>query len=166
VRTGVRLAVDVGTSRIGLARSDATGTLAVPLEAIRAGEQSVATVAALAAEWEAIEVIVGLPLHLDGRPGASAHLAREWATALHSLSGLPVLMVDERLSTAQAQRALREAGLSTRQSRSLIDSASAVMVLQGALDQEARTGQAGGESVRTAETRGGPNDEPARADDD
>lgn len=155
MRPGVRLAVDVGTVRIGLARSDATGTLAVPLDAIRAGEESVASVVGLVREWEAIEVVVGLPLHLDGRAGASADLARAWAQSLAEQVRIPVRLVDERLSTAQAQRALRESGMSTRQSRSLIDSASAVMVLQGALDHEARTGAPAGSLVESGEEGAG-----------
>lgn len=147
MRPGVRLAVDVGTTRIGVARSDASGILAVPLDAVSAREDSIQAVTEVAREWEAIEVIVGLPLHMDAREGASAQLARTWAGDLQERTGLPVRLLDERLSTVQAQQAMRQAGRSTRQSRSLIDSASAVMVLQAALDFEARTGRPAGESI-------------------
>lgn len=138
VRWGVRLAVDVGSVRVGMARSDASGALAVPLDAIRAGEGALDAVAGLVQEWDAIEVIVGLPLHMNGQEGAAAQSARAWAEQLAQRVSIPVRLVDERLSTVQAQRALQAGGRSTRESRSLIDSASAVMVLQGDLDREAR----------------------------
>ena len=135
MRPGVRLCVDVGSVRIGVARSDASGTLAVPLEAVRAGDASVLEVAALVAEWSAVEVIVGYHLTMRGEEGSSAVAAREWADRLAELIPIPVRLVDERLSTVQAQRALHAGGRSTRQSRSVIDSASAVMVLQAELDR-------------------------------
>lgn len=134
-RPGVRLCVDVGSVRIGIARSDASGTLAVPLEAVRAGAESVAAVASLVEEWSAVEVIVGYPLTMRGEEGSAALIARDWATELSERVSIPVRLVDERLSTVQAQRALQAGGRSTRQSRSVIDSASAVMVLQAELDR-------------------------------
>lgn len=149
----MRVAVDVGTARIGVARSDATGMLAVPLEAVGAGAASLAAVKAIIAEWEAIEVIVGLPLHMSGREGSSTAMARDFAQDLAEQVDVPVRLLDERLSTVQAQRALRESGRSTRQSRSLIDSASAVMVLQAALDRESSTGEPAGELVGRREDR-------------
>lgn len=142
MRAGVRLAVDVGTVRIGIARSDASGALAVPLDAVRAGPTSIDDVVALVHEWQAIEVIVGLPLSMSGDEGRAAGAAREWAGLLAERVEVPVRLVDERLSTVQAQRALQAGGRSTRQSRSLIDSASAVMVLQADLDREAAQGRA------------------------
>lgn len=147
MRTGVRLAVDVGSVRIGLARSDASGLLAVPLDAVRAGDSAVDEVARIAAEWGALEIYVGLPRHMDGREGDAADKARAWAALLAERVSTPVRLLDERLSTVQAQRALREAGRTTRQSRSVIDSASAVMVLQSALDAEAATGRAPGDPI-------------------
>lgn len=139
--------MDVGSVRIGLARSDASGLLAVPLDAVRAGDTSVDDVAALAAEWDALEIYVGLPRMLDGREADAADKARTWAGRLAERTSAPVRLLDERLSTVQAQRALREAGRTTRQSRSVIDSASAVMVLQSALDAEAGTGRVPGEAL-------------------
>jgi putative Holliday junction resolvase len=147
VRQGVRLCVDVGTVRIGVARSDATGMLAVPLDAVPAGEASVDAVAAVVREWDAIEAYVGLPLHMSGAEGASSQLARDWAVALAERVTVPVRLIDERLSTVQAHRAMRQSGRSTRQSRSLIDSASAVMVLQSVLDAEQSSGKVPGEVV-------------------
>jgi putative Holliday junction resolvase len=153
VRPGIRLAVDVGTVRIGLARSDATGLLAVPLDAIAAGEDSLAAMLTVLEEWEPMEVYVGLPLHMSGAEGSSAEMARTWAAKLAERTTVPVRLMDERLSTVQAQRALHAGGRSTRQSRSMIDSASAVMVLQAVLDAEAATGRAPGEPVERTEAQ-------------
>lgn len=147
MRPGVRLALDVGTVRIGVARSDALGMLAVPLDAVPAGEGAAGLVAGLVDEWSAIEVYVGLPLHLSGREGASAAMARGWAAALTERIDVPVRLIDERLSSVQAQRALHAGGRTVRQSRALIDSASAVMVLQSVLDAEQGTGTPPGELV-------------------
>ena len=147
MRPGVRLACDVGSARIGLARSDALGMLAVPLDAVRAGAEAISTVVAAIEEWEAVDVYVGLPLHLRGDEGLAAATARAWATELAERTPVPVRLIDERLSTVQAQKALHAGGRSTRQSRSVIDSASAVIVLQSVLDQEQRSGLAPGERV-------------------
>lgn len=143
----MRIALDVGTVRIGVARSDALGMLAVPLDAVPAGDTAVAAVLGLLVEWEAATVYVGLPLHLSGTEGASAEMARAWAIALAERTSVPVRLIDERLSTVQAQRALRSGGRSTRQSKSIIDSASAVMVLQSVLDAESASGREPGELV-------------------
>lgn len=151
MRPGVRLACDVGTARIGLARSDATGTLAVPLDAVPAGDGAIEAVRATIGEYDAIEVVVGLPLHLSGREGRSAELARQWAGGLATVVSVPVRLVDERLSTVEAQRGLRAGGRSSRESRAFIDSASAVIVLQAALESEARSGRPAGEPVPTSE---------------
>jgi putative Holliday junction resolvase len=104
-------------------------------------------VCAVIDEWEAVDVYVGLPLHMSGQEGAASAAAREWAGALAERTTVPVRLIDERLSTVQAQRALHASGRSTRQSRSEIDSASAVMVLQSVLDAEQRSGTAPGELV-------------------
>ena len=130
VSYGVRLGVDVGSVRIGLARSDPHGILATPLEAIPAGDGAVERVAEIALEHEAVEIIVGLPIGLNGVEGHAATLARDWATDLVHRTDVPIVFVDERLSTVQAQRGLRDAGRSTKSSRAVIDSASAVIILQ------------------------------------
>ncbi len=154
MRPGVRIACDVGSVRIGIARSDALGMLAVPLDAVAAGPDAIAVVCAVVAEWEAVEVYVGLPLHMSGQEGAASASARAWAGVLAERAGVPVRLIDERLSTVQAQRALHAGGRSTRQSRSVIDSASAVMVLQSVLDAEQRSGTAPGELVPAAAGEG------------
>jgi putative Holliday junction resolvase len=133
--------------RIGLARSDALGMMAVPLDAIAAGTEAIASVLGAIEEWAAVDVFVGLPLHLSGAEGAAAVTARDWAGQLAERTAVPVRLIDERLSTVQAQRALHAGGRSTRQSRSVIDSASAVIVLQSVLEQEQRSGLVPGERV-------------------
>lgn len=145
--TGVRVACDVGSVRVGLARSDASGVLAVPLPAVPAGDGAIDAVAAVLQEWEATAVYVGLPLRLAGDEGPAAVAARTWATRLAERAAVPVRLIDERLSTVQAQRGLHAAGRSTRTSRDVIDSASAVTVLQSVLDREQRTGEPAGELV-------------------
>ncbi|CAB4620351.1 unannotated protein [freshwater metagenome] len=131
---GVRLACDVGSVRIGIAKSDFHGILATPLDAIPAGDSSITQVNSLIDEYEAIELIVGLPLMMNGTEGASAQMARDWATQLEAQTSIPIRMVDERLTTVQAQRGLHAAGRTVKNSRASIDSASAVVLLQSVLD--------------------------------
>lgn len=133
--------------RIGVARSDAHGLLAVPLDAVPAGDSAFGTIAGVAAEWESDVIYVGLPLSMDGSEGKAAKAARAWARTLADTVDVEVRLVDERLSTVQAQRGLHDSGRSTRQSRSVIDSASAVVVLQFVLDAEAASGARPGELV-------------------
>ena len=142
MRIGVRLAIDVGTVRVGVARSDPGGLMAVPLDAIAANDRAWAAVIGLIDEYEAIEVIVGLPLSMDGTEGKAASLARTWAQTLSAQVAVPVRMVDERLTTVQAQRGLHAAGRSVKSSRSMIDSASAVIILESDLDAERAKGSA------------------------
>ena len=131
---GVRLACDVGTVRIGVARSDVHGILATPLEAIAAGEKSFSEVKSLVDEFEVVEIIVGLPLQMNGTEGASAQMARDWATQLDEVVDCPIRLVDERLTTVQAQRGLHAAGRTVKNSRAAIDSASAVVLLQSVIE--------------------------------
>lgn len=127
------LAVDVGTVRVGVAASDPHRILASPVETVAA--PGVGRVVALIAEREAVEVIVGLPTSLSGQSAsASAQMARDWAAALTARVDVPVRLVDERLTTVSATAALRASGRSAKQSRSVIDQAAAVALLQGYLD--------------------------------
>ena len=114
--------------------------MAVPLQAVPADERAIAALAALVDEYEAIEVLVGLPLSMDGSEGRAAGLARNGSDALSAGITVPVRMVDERLTTVQAQRGLHAAGRSVKSSRSVIDSASAVILLQFDLDTERAKG--------------------------
>lgn len=131
--SGVVLAVDVGTVRVGVAASDPQRILASPVETVAAPGHE--RVAALAREREAVLVVVGLPTSLSGRSeSASADMARAWASAFAELVDVPVELVDERLTTVAATAALRASGRSAKASRSVVDQAAAVALLQGYLD--------------------------------
>jgi putative Holliday junction resolvase len=136
-RGGRVLGVDVGTVRVGVAMSDPTGTLASPLETLkRAGDRSdMDRLAALVVEHEVSEVVVGEPRHLSGASGASARDAAAYARELAERIGdVPVHLVDERLSTVTAASSLRASGRDSREQRSVIDQAAAVVILQHFLD--------------------------------
>ena len=148
MRTGVRLACDVGKARIGIARSDPNGVLAVPLDAVKAGENSALLVRDIAVEYEAIEIIVGLPISMSGMLGAAAEYTHSWVDKLSAVTDIPIRLHDERLTTVQAQRGLHEAGRTTKSSRSVIDRASAVVLLQTCLDSERSSGIPMGTEVR------------------
>jgi putative Holliday junction resolvase len=170
MRRGVRLGVDVGSVRVGLAVSDPDGVLATPVEtlardstrpaptsdgfatppeaakggkAIRSAgvPADMARIADEAAERQTLEVLVGLPRSLSGGEGPAAKAARAYATALAQLLDVPVRLVDERLSTVAAHRSLREAGMKGRKQRAVVDQVAAVVLLQNALDHERHTGQ-------------------------
>ncbi len=136
MRVGVRLGVDVGKARVGIARSDPHAMLATPVETVRRGDGDVARIADLAREADATEIVVGLPLSLSGGETGSTQDAREFALLLAQGIPTPVRMVDERLSTVSAQRALHASGRNTKQSRPVIDQVAAVIILQHALDFE------------------------------
>lgn len=146
MRPGVRLAIDVGTVRVGIARSDPSGLLALPVETVNR-EVAHARVAELLTEWNPLEIIVGLPLSLAGRDTPSTTDAREFAATLAESQSVPVRVVDERLTTVSAQQALRDTGHSAKSSRSRIDQAAAVILLQHCLDGERSTGHPPGQVV-------------------
>jgi putative Holliday junction resolvase len=156
LRFGTRLAVDVGSTRIGVARCDPDGLLASPLATIRRSPGDLDSLASLAADEDAIEVIVGLPTGLSGREGAAAAQARAFAEALAArLAPVPVRLVDERFTTVIAHDALRRGGRGSRARRPLVDQAAAALILQGALDTERTTGKPAGELVGSAAGAGG-----------
>ncbi|HEY8588073.1 MAG TPA: Holliday junction resolvase RuvX [Naasia sp.] len=139
MRHGVRLGVDVGRARVGLAASDPSGMLASPVETIpRTGETApvVARIVEEARERDAIEIVVGLPVSLSGGDTPSTADARAVAQELAAVAGIPVRLIDERLSTVSAQAALHRTGRNTRSSRPVIDQVAAVILLQHALDTE------------------------------
>jgi putative Holliday junction resolvase len=146
-RRGVRLGIDVGKARVGVARCDPDGLLATPVETVTRDDGAVARVTALAEEHSAVEILVGLPLNLRGEDTASTADARDFAAAVAAASALPVRLVDERLSTVSAHAALRDSGRSQRSSRSIVDQVAAVVLLQQALDVEKSTGRPPGTPV-------------------
>jgi putative Holliday junction resolvase len=138
--------VDVGSVRVGVARSDPGGILASPLTVLRSGRLD--ELATLVAGADAIEVIVGLPTSLSGREGAAAAAARGFAAELASrLAPIPVRLVDERFTTTQAHDALRRGGKDSRARRGMVDAAAAAVLLQAALDTERATGNPPGQLV-------------------
>lgn len=148
MRVGVRLALDPGSVRIGVARSDRSGIIATPLTVVRRGKGDLDTLASLAAAEEAIEILVGLPRSLSGREGTAAVTARQFAAALAArVAPLPVRLVDERFTTATAHEALRAGGRDSRARRQVVDAAAAAVLLESALDAERRTGAVPGELV-------------------
>ena len=152
----MRLAVDVGSVRIGVARSDPGGVLASPLTVVRSGSGDLDALATLAASADAIEVIVGLPTSLSGREGAAAAGARSFAAELAGrLAPVPVRLVDERFTTTQAHEALRRGGKDSRARRSVVDAAAAAVLLQAALDAERATGRPPGQPVPAVGGTGG-----------
>ncbi len=135
---GRRLGVDVGTVRIGVSVSDPDGILATPVETVRRDRVGthLRRLAALVAENDVVEVVVGLPRTLADRAGSSARDAVALAEDLAARIGpVPVRLADERLTTVGAARSLREAGVRAKEHRGMIDQAAAVAILQGWLDQ-------------------------------
>ncbi len=141
MRSGVRLGVDVGKVRVGIARSDPGGMLATPVATLSRADDLAAHFRALVEEHTPVEVVVGLPLSMSGGETPSTADARQVATLLAGTGGVPVRLVDERLSTVGAQRSLQAAGRNTKRSRSVIDQAAAVVILQHALDSERTAGR-------------------------
>lgn len=139
------LALDLGEARIGVAISDPDRTVALPAGTIRVagGPQDLKAVAALVAEHRAVEVVVGHPRSLSGRRGPAAAQAEEFAEGLRAVLEVPVHLQDERLSTAEAERSLREAGAGGRRRREVVDQAAATLILRAFLE-----GRAGGRGPR------------------
>ena len=131
------LGVDLGSKRIGIAVSDRSGTIASPLTVIqRSG--SVArdhrAIADLVAEEEAVAVVVGLPLNMNGSIGPAAQAAIKEAKALATVVGVPVHTSDERRTTVTADRAMIEAGMNAQARRKVVDKVAAAVLLQHWLD--------------------------------
>ncbi|GIH17348.1 Holliday junction resolvase RuvX [Rugosimonospora africana] len=159
-RRGVRLGVDVGKVRVGVARSDPDGILASPLITLTrdlsatgggggagpsAGEAvpvDIAQLAALVRENEAVEVVVGLPVTLAGREALAAADARGYSALLaRAIDPVPVRLSDERMTTVVASRRLSERGVRGRRQRAVVDQVAAVEILQGWLDNQRRRTQ-------------------------
>jgi putative holliday junction resolvase len=147
---GRRLAIDVGSVRIGLAICDPDGILSSPIPALGRSNELMDTlqlVSELVAENSVIEVYVGDPISLSGGQSASTRDAREFAEKLAAQISVPIRLVDERLTTVTASAKLRISGKDAKQSRSLIDSASAVEILELALATIRVSGKAPGQLV-------------------
>ncbi|QOC92606.1 Holliday junction resolvase RuvX [Micromonospora craniellae] len=144
---GVRLGVDVGQVRIGVSRSDPHGVLATPLVTLSREQNpssdavptDLSEVAALVAEHEAVEVVVGLPVNLAGKHGPAAEHVKAYARQLAEvIAPVPVTLTDERMSTVVASRRLAERGVRGKRQRAVVDQAAAVEILQSWLDTQRR----------------------------
>lgn len=140
------LGIDLGKKRIGLAISDPTERVALPAGMIesRGRKADLAAIRRLALERDVQRIVVGLPLHMNGRAGPEAEAARAFAAALQSELGLPVETLDERWSTVEAERTLRETGQARRKRRpGSVDTLAATLLLRTFLERRARVGGEG-----------------------
>jgi len=146
---GVKIGVDVGMARVGVASSDPHGMLATPVRTLRRDPKKNSDIRMLVREIlerTAVQVFVGLPRSLGGGETASAQMAREYAALLVAelaarQAAVSVRMIDERLTTVSAHRSLRQAGLSTRDHRKVVDQVAAVEILQQAIDMQRSLGR-------------------------
>lgn len=148
---GVRLGVDVGTVRVGVARSDPAGILATPVTTLQRTAQKkssrkpgntadlpsdLTALRDLVAEHDVVEVVVGLPTTLRGMEGSAVTAARAYGQALAALiAPVPVVYVDERLTTVTADRLLTQAGVKGKAKRAVVDQLAATRILQNRLDR-------------------------------
>jgi putative holliday junction resolvase len=144
---GRRLGVDVGKVRVGVAVSDPDGILATPLVTVSrdmgaaadAVPGDIAELVRLVGEHEVVQVVVGLPVRLNGREGDAAIDIRAYAGRLErAIDPVPVVLADERMSTVVASRRLAERGVRGKRQRAVVDQAAAVEILQGWLDAQRR----------------------------
>lgn len=146
------LGVDFGRARIGIAVSDELGMLAHPVKTIPASRDAAKQIAEVVREKNAERVVIGLPRHMNGSVGEAAGEALAFAAELRKVLPCEVVTWDERLTTIAANRALREGGRKTRDSKNIVDQVAAQMILQGYLDglQSARDSSPGQE-IRSSE---------------
>ena len=151
---GVRLGIDPGDARIGVASCDPGGILATPVETVSRGEGDLDRIAAIAEELGARLVYVGLPRSLRGGEGPAAGRVRTFAQELAArVAPRPVRLVDERMTTVTAEAVLRERGKKGKKRRAVVDQAAAVVILQGAIDTEHMLGRLAGELVQVTGER-------------
>lgn len=130
------LGIDHGDVRIGIAMSDETGFLASPLTTIQNGKDAADEVIALVCEHGVEKIVIGLPLNMDGSFGPATEKVRAFSEKLAKKTDVPILEMDERLTTVTAHHNLREAGLDGRQRKGVVDMAAAQIILQDWLDAQ------------------------------
>ena len=134
------LGIDLGSKRIGIATSDRSGTIATPYTVLlRCGSMGGdhRNIAKMVVEEEAVAVIVGLPLNMDGSEGKAAQAARVEAARMATVVGVPVHVHDERLTTVEADRVLMEQKMNAQARRRVVDKVAAAVMLQSWLDTQA-----------------------------
>ena len=147
MRFGVRFALDLGAVRIGVAKSDPSGMLASPYS-VWSAESILTELENLIAEHSPLEIYIGLPKDLSGRDAIAATAVRAQAHTLKNrFPGMHFLLVDERMTTAEARKQLQQAGYNTKTDRQLIDAAAATVLLQAALEAERIQGTPRGEAL-------------------
>jgi putative Holliday junction resolvase len=133
-KRGRRIAFDYGDVRTGVALCDPDGILASPLCVLQTQSKNyILEISALLTEYEPITIYVGMPVNMSGSSGESAEKVNTFVDSLKELTTIPIHLVDERLSTVSAQRKLKEAGVSSRDSKLLIDAMAAVAILEQGL---------------------------------
>ena len=152
VGRGVRVGVDLGTVRVGVAATDPDGLIATPVETVPrdvVGGADIRRLVELVAERDAAVVYVGLPRHMSGKESSASEAVRTYSVQLaQAVAPVPVRLVDERMSTVTAHQALYASGRSGRRHRKVVDQAAAVVILQSAVDAERATGARSGELVQ------------------
>ncbi len=128
------LGIDWGETRVGLAVSDETGTIASPYRVVPNDDELLPSLLRAVAEVGALEIIIGYPLTLTGQEGPAADVVREFALQLQKRVSVPLKFVDERLTTKAAEQAMREAGASAKKIKKTADAAAAAVILQTYLD--------------------------------
>ncbi len=136
------LALDAGSTRIGVAVSDPRRVVATPL-AVIAADRLEAELRSLIDEYQPVTIVVGLPIGLSGTEGSAAARARAFATRVGELSGIPVELVDERFTTVTAEAALLEGGVRRRDRRQKVDKVAAAVILRQYLDRSTPRGDPG-----------------------
>lgn len=132
-RKGRVLGVDYGTRRVGLALSDSARTVALPYRTLPAGPQLLDAIAAVVEREGVVEVVVGLPLGLRGQETERTREVRAFAEKLQARLGIPVHLVDERLTSLEAERRLREAGRKPSREKHRVDQVAAMLILESFL---------------------------------
>ena len=135
------LGLDYGERRVGVAISDPTGAFAQPLETIatpKGDADALARVAELVKTREVVQIVLGLPLHMNGRAGPEAERVRAFGARVAALTGVPVDYVDERWSSREAERVLDEVGVSRKKQRGRVDPIAASLVLRTWLEMRRR----------------------------
>ena len=152
-RKGVRLGLDLGLARIGVARSDTDGIMAFPVANIQrqsGGDNGISAVCEYVKDYNVFEIIIGYPIMLSGKKGNSANLARQYAINLAKiLPDVSIRLVDERLTTVSAHANLLQAGKTRKTHKSMVDQVSAVLILENALEFEKKNNKPAGIEIKT-----------------
>lgn len=152
IRKGVRLAIDWGKARVGVAACDRDCLLCYPVETVSSSakdpEPALRRIAELVSEYDPFELILGWPIDLRGKNGLAVQHMTKVAAMLSQRLSIPIRVVDERLSTATVAKQFEEIGRNTKKRRAVIDQAAAVSILEQALEKERQTGLPAGKLFR------------------